>query len=188
MGLFGEKKSVQDFLGIKTFTDYGLLTTKGELVYFRVAPTNISVLSYQSIDTKIRHLMLVLSAIPNIEIFCTDSSECFDTNKNYLTIRNIREKNPKVKAILQKDQEFLDYIQSEIATTRQFMFVMRFRDVKKEQVFQEVNRTEKIITDQGFDCHRLNKGEIKRLMGLYFDSSLFAETLPDIDGAQFFDK
>lgn len=77
-------RSVQDFIGVKTFTKYGLLTQKGELLFYLVSPTNISVLSYVNIEIKIRHLMMVLSSIPDIEITCTDSSECFDDNKAYL--------------------------------------------------------------------------------------------------------
>lgn len=186
MGVFGGKKSVQELLGIKTFTDYGLLTTKGELVYFQVAPTNISVLSYTSIDTKIRHLMLVLSTRPNIEIICTDSSECFDENKAYLLDRSKMENCHEVRQLLIQDREFLDNIQSEMATARQFVFVMRFKDMKPEQVFQEINRTEKIISDQGFDCHRLKKEEIKRFLALYFEASMYGETMPDGDGEQYF--
>ena len=78
-------RSVQDLLGIKTFTKYGLSTNKGELLFYLVSPTNISVLSHTNIEIKIRHLMMVLSALPDIEIVCTDSSECFDDNKAYLT-------------------------------------------------------------------------------------------------------
>lgn len=74
-------RSVQELLGIKTFTKYGLATTKGELLFYLVSPTNISVLSHTNIEIKIRHLMMVLSALPDIEIICTDSSECFDDNK-----------------------------------------------------------------------------------------------------------
>lgn len=76
-------RSVQDFIGVKTFTKYGLMTQKGELLFYLVSPTNISVLSYVNIEIKIRHLMMVLSSIPDIEITCTDSSECFDDNKAY---------------------------------------------------------------------------------------------------------
>ena len=34
-------RSVQDLIGIKTFTRYGLMTNKGELLFYLVAPTNI---------------------------------------------------------------------------------------------------------------------------------------------------
>ena len=38
-------QSVQDMMGIQTFTKYGLMTDKGELLFYLVSPTNISVLS-----------------------------------------------------------------------------------------------------------------------------------------------
>lgn len=185
VGLFTHTKSVQELMGIKRFTDYGLLTNRGELIYFQVAPTNISVLSYASIDSKIRHLMLVLSTRPNIEIVCTDSSECFDANELYLTDRANEEQNAKVRQLLLKDKEFLDNIQSEMATARQFVFVLRLKDLKPDQVFQEVNRTEKIISDQGFDVKRLEKEAIKRFLALYFETSMYGETMPDGDGEQY---
>lgn len=59
-------RSVQDFIGVKTFTKYGLMTQKGELLFYLVSPTNISVLSYVNIEIKIRHLMMVLSSIPDM--------------------------------------------------------------------------------------------------------------------------
>lgn len=37
--------SVQELLGVKTFSDYGIVTHRGELLYYLVTPTNISVLS-----------------------------------------------------------------------------------------------------------------------------------------------
>lgn len=45
-------RSVQQLLGIQTFTKYGLLTDNGELLFYRVAPTNISVLSAANIEIK----------------------------------------------------------------------------------------------------------------------------------------
>ena len=106
--------SVQDLIGVKTFSKYGLKTNKGELLFYLVAPTNISVLSHTNIEIKVRHLMMVLSSIPDIEIACTDSSECFDDNKAYLHYRLDEEQNPKIKKLLKKDIEFLDQIQVEM--------------------------------------------------------------------------
>ncbi len=82
-------RSVQDLIGIKTFTKYGLATNKGELLFYLVSPTNISVLSHVNIEIKIRHLMMVLSAVPDIEITCTDSSECL-TITNHIYGRDCR--------------------------------------------------------------------------------------------------
>ena len=152
--------SVRELLGVKTFTDYGIVTTRGELLFYLITPTNISVLSQTSIESKIRQLMLVLSAIPDLEITCTDSSECFDDNKAYLYARMEAERNPKVRKMLKKDILFLDQIQMEMATARQFMFVARCRNMKPQQVFERANSIGKVIGEQGFDCHRMKKDEI----------------------------
>ncbi len=179
--------SVQDLIGVKTFSKYGLKTNKGELLFYLVAPTNISVLSHTNIEIKVRHLMMVLSSIPDIEIACTDSSECFDDNKAYLHYRLDEELNPKIKKLLKKDIEFLDQIQVEMATARQFLFMARCKAKKPEQVFQMANRVEKVITEQGFEVRRMKKEDIKRFLALYFDASLNGEHMPDIDGEQFFE-
>lgn len=180
-------QSVQDLIGIKTFTKYGLETNKGELLFYQVAPTNISVLSYANIEIKIRHLMMVLSSIPDIEIVCTDSSECFDDNKAFLHNRYDEETNPKVRKIIKKDIEFLDQIQMEMATARQFLFIARCKKMKPSQVFRTANSIEQTITEQGFETHRLKKDEIKRFLALYFDASMNGEQMPDVDGEQYFE-
>ena len=178
--------SVQAFLGVKSFSEYGLLTNGGELLFFHVTPSNISVLSTAAVEIKIRQLMLTLSALPDVEIVCTDSSECFDENKAYLIRRREEEPNAKIKKLLGKDLEFLGEIQLEMATARQFMFVARCRNMNPMQVFNYANTVQKTRSEQGFDAHRMTKSEIKRFLALYFDVSLRGEYMPDVDGMQFF--
>lgn len=180
-------RSLQEIVGIRTFTKYGLDTNRGELLFYMVSPTNISVLSYVNIEIKIRHLMMVLSALPDIEITCTDSSECFDGNKSYLQGRLAEEKNPKVRKIIKKDIDFLDHIQMEMATARQFLFLTRLKNQKDKQVFDAANRIEKVISEQGFEVQRMKKAEIKRFLALYFEASMNGEAMPDLDGEQFYE-
>ena len=182
----GKGRSVQELIGIRTFTKYGLMTGRGELLFFRVAPTNISVMSHANIEAKIRRLMMVLSALPDIEIVCTDSTECFDDNKAYLTERLEAEENGKVKKLIKKDIEFLDTIQVEMAPARQFFFVARLKGQKEKQVFETANRIESKSSGEGFEVHRLKKPEMKRILALYFDASMQGDTMPNIDGEQYF--
>lgn len=178
-------RSVQDLLGIKTFTKLGLQVGKDELVFFSVQPINISVLSHENIEIKIRHLMMVLSAVPDVEISCTDSCECFDGNKAYINERIEEEQNEKIKKLLRKDYGFLDEIQSDTATARQFVFVVRCKGTKYEQNRTVANRVEKIISEQGFDIDRLDKSQIKRFLAIYFGASKNGENIPDYDGLQY---
>ena len=180
-------RSVQQVLGIQTFTKYGLMTDNGELLFYRVAPTNISVLSAANIEIKIRHLQMVLSAIPDIEIICTDSCECFDDNKAYLYRRAMEENNPDVRGLLLKDREMLTSMQAEMSTARQFVMVKRCRGMKPEQVFVAMNRVLKSVAEQGFEVQRMSKADIKRLVAIYFGASMDGDLMPDSDGSQFFE-
>ena len=172
-------------LGIKTFTKNGLKVGKEDLIFYMVQPTNISVLSHTNIEIKVRHLMMVLSAVPDIEITCTDFCECFDTNKSYIKGRIEAEQNDKVRKILAKDLDFLDSIQTETSTARQFLFIARCKSSKSENVLQKANRVEKIISDQGFEVTRMKKADIKRFLAIYFEASMNGDLMPDYDGEQY---
>ena len=178
--------SVQALLGVKSFSDYGVMTSRGEMLFFHVTPSNISVLSSTAVEIKTRQLTLVLSAFPDIGILCVDSSECFDENKAYLARRREEEVNPKVKKLLGKDLKFLNEIQLEMSTSRQFMFFMRCRNMNPMQVFNYANMIQRTLSEQGFDSHLMRKDEVKRFIALYFGASIQGETLPDMDGAQYF--
>lgn len=180
-------RSTQELIGVRSFTKYGLETQKGELLFYLVNPTNISVLSRVNIEIKIRHLMMVLSAIPDIEIACTDSCECFDDNKQYLRQRMAEEQNPKVRKILKRDIDMLDHVQAEMSTARQFLFLFRCKGMKPEQIFQAANRVEKVISEQGFEVRRMKKANIKRFLAIYFGASMNGDQMPDVDGEQFYE-
>ena len=181
-------RSVQQLLGIQTFTKYGLLTDNGELLFYRVAPTNISVLSAANVEIKIRHLQMLLSAIPDLEIICTDSYECFDDNKSYLHRRAMEEENPNVRGLLLKDREMLTSMQAEMSNARQFVLVKRCKGMKPEQVFVAMNRVLKAVSEQGFEAQRMDKADIKRLIAIYFGASMDGDLMPDVDGGQFFEE
>ena len=94
---------------------------------------------------------MVLSAIPNIEITCTDSCECFDDNKLSAN-PSLGGTEPEGAQNLKKDIEMLDHVQTEMATARQFLFIMRCKGMKPEQVFNTANRVEKIISNRASRC------------------------------------
>ena len=181
------KKSVQNLLGLQGFTTYGLKTTGGELVYFAIQPTNISVLSHVNIEIKIRHLLMVLTALPHLEVACLDSAQRFDDNQQFMESRIRQEDNPKVRYALAQDREFLDSIQLEMSTARQFILGLRFKNEKDAQVFTAINRAEKAITDRGFEVRRLGKEDVKRMLALYFESTMNGDRIPDVEGSENFD-
>lgn len=180
-----KNNAVQSLIGFERFTRFGVKTEKTEIAFFSVEPTNISVLSAANIDTKIRYLMTLLSTVPDLEIIALDSCECFDSNKIYVKNRLQNEQIEGVRKLLQADYSFLDEIQSEMSSARQFMFAIRFRREKDEQIFNTINRVDKAISEHGFSARRMTKPEIKRMLALYFGTSISGEEITDIEGENY---
>lgn len=177
-------RSVQQLIGIKTFTKHGIRVGKDELLFYAITPTNISVLSATNIEAKIRNMMVLLSAMPDIEVSCTDSSECFDDNKLYLKERLEDEPNPNIRKLIKNDMDFLDSVQTDISTARQFMLVARIKGGKSDKQKSSAD-IERKLREEGFDFRHLKKPDIKRMLAIYFDASLYGEQMPDVDGEQF---
>ena len=136
------------------------------------------------IANKIRDLSLLLSSVPELEIMAIDSCECFDENKAYLRRRLAEEKNQAVRKLLEADLAFMDEIQAGMSSAREFLFIYRFRKENEEQLFSLINRIGKAIADHGFMAHRLEKAEIKRMLGLYFGTSIAGGDIPDVEYSQ----
>ena len=209
------KNSVQDLMGIKGFSNYGLQTEQGELIFYSIRPMNISVLSYETVAQKVRQLQQLLSAVPELEFLCMDSCESFEENQRHIKFLLEQEKNPAVRAVLEQDIAHLDGIQVEMATARQFLFMIhttcggatkvawdkratgtsvtppRFASLADSEIFAMTNRVEKAIAEQGFEVRRLDRAGLKRLLRLYFNGIVFegreAEELTAGAGMDFFD-
>ena len=179
--------STRALLGLEGFTNYGIQTAGGELAFFLVQLTNISVLSHANVEIKIRRLLMVFSAHPGLEISCLDSCQRFDDNKRFIKQRLREEENPAVRKVLEQEGGYLESKQIEMSTARQFLFVLRFtKGEKPEQVFQAINLTEKTISEQGFEVRRMDREYLKRVLGLYFGTSMTGEAVEDVDGIKNF--
>lgn len=175
--------STKDLIGAKSFGRNGVVTNKNtEIVYFIIKPSNISVLSDISIGVKVINLMHLLSAQPNIEMICSDARESFEANKEYLSERIGEEQNKKIVGLLKADKTFLDNIQLQMSTAREFMFAVRVRNGSDEQNFASLNRVEKAITGEGFECKRASTNDIKRFLTRYFGWNVPDENIDDSDG------
>ena len=184
-----QKQSTRDLIGIDDLTDYSIKTSYGELVYFIIHPTNISVLSESTVSARIYALMTVLKGIAEIEMLCLNSKENFDENKQYLKRRMDAESNPVIRKLLQMDSTNLDRMQVQMATAREFLIIIRLnRGEGKEQkdktsdVFPYLSRIEKSLKDQGFTARRADNADIKRLLGVYYEQNVTTEKFEDFDG------
>lgn len=182
-----QRASTRQLIGAKAVTDYSLVTYgQGELVYFIVKPSNISVLSEASIGARIYALMTVLKGVAEIEMLCLNSRESFENNKQFLKMRMEQEDNPVIRKLLEKDQNHLDRIQVQMATAREFLILIRLKDEKESEVFPYLSRIEKSLKEQGFSVKRADKEDIKRLLAVYYEQNVTTEKFEDFDGERWF--
>ena len=178
-----QRASTRQLIGAKAVTDYSLVTYgQGELVYFIVKPSNISVLSEASIGARIYALMTVLKGVAEIEMLCLNSRESFENNKQFLKMRMEQEDNPVIRKLLEKDQNHLDRIQVQMATAREFLILIRLKDEKESEVFPYLSLIEKSLKEQGFSVKRADKEDIKRLLAVYYEQNVTTEKFEDFDG------
>ncbi|MEA4986466.1 MAG: hypothetical protein VB095_00155 [Anaerovorax sp.] len=176
------KNSTRELMGITEITDYSLVTSFGELVYFIIHPTNISVLSESSVSSRIYALMTVLKGIAEIEMLCLNSKENFDDNKEHLKKRMEEEENPIIRKLLMQDSTNLDRMQVQMATAREFLIIIRLKNEKESDVFPYLSRIEKSLKDQGFTARRADNADIKRILGVYFEQNVTTDRYENFDG------
>ena len=177
-----EKASTRQLMGIEGINGHSLATPHGELVFFMIKPTNISVLSESSVGARIYALMNVLKGIAEIEMLCLNSRENFEDNKSYLKARMDAEQNPVIRKLLAQDQTALDRMQVQMATAREFLIIIRLRNEKESDVQPYLSRIEKSLKDQGFTVRKAGESDIKRLLGVYYEQNVTTEVYEDYDG------
>lgn len=177
------QESTKDLMNIQDITDYSLVTgNQGELVFYIISPTNLSVLSRTSIGTRVYALMTVLKGIAEIEMLCLNSRESFEDNKSFLKTRMEQENNPAVRKLLEKDLNYLDRIQIQMATAREFMILIRLHEGNNTDIFPYLSRIEKSLKEQGFQAKRAEKEDIRRILAVYFEQNVTTEHFEDSDG------
>lgn len=177
------RASTRQLIGAKEVTDYSLVTyDQGELVYFIVKPSNISVLSKVNIGARIYALMTVLKGVAEIEMLCLNSRESFEDNKRFLKMRMEQEENPVIRKLLEQDQLHLDRIQIQMATAREFLIIIRLKEEKESEVLPYLFRIEKSLKEQGFSVKRADKEDIKRFLAVYYEQNVTTEKFEDFDG------
>jgi len=181
-----EGPSTRDLMGISGLTEYSICTKLGDLVFFIVEPTNISVLPDASVSARIHALLNVLKGQVDIDMLALNSTESFESNKNFYRQRLESEEFPVIRKLLESDSNHLDRIQVLMASAREFYMVVRLRPTKESEVFTLLSNIEKNIKDNGFITRRAGEQDIKKLLGVYFEQNVTTDHYDSFDGERWF--
>lgn len=180
-------ESTLDLMGILEIRDHSIITKRwGEIVYFLIKPSNLSVLSQESIDSRIYALMTVLKGISDIGMMCINSRENFDSNKIYLKGRIEQEPSPVIRRLLQADLKELDNLQIEMATAREFIITINPKEKTAKDRQALLSNIERTLVNEGFVTKLADKDDIKRILGVYFVQDVTTDKFDDYDGESYF--
>lgn len=169
-------------MGIEEIKDYCIATRMGNLVFFIIKPTNISVLPDSSISARIYALLNVVKGQAEIEMLALNSKESFERNKDFYRERLSQEELPAVRRLLEQDSKYLDRIQVLMASSREFYIIIRLRGEQESDVFSYLSRIEQNINDNGFTTRRATEQDLKKMLGVYFEQNVTTEKFEDFDG------
>ena len=176
------EQSTRQLMGIDDFTDYGIATRMGNLVFFAIKPTNISVLPGSAVGARIYALLNVIKGQVEIEMLALNSKESFENNKDFYRQQANLEDLPAIRKLLEQDSAHLDRIQVLMASSREFYILVRLQGKKESDVFSYLSRIEKSIKDNGFTVRRATEQDLKRMLGVYFEQNVTTERFEDHDG------
>lgn len=175
-------QSTRQLMGIDSIKDYCIATRMGDLVFFIIKPTNISVLPDSGVTARIYALLNVVKGLAEIEMLALNSKESFEDNKRFYASRMEAEELPALRRLLEQDSSHLDRIQALMASAREFYIIVRLRNEKESEIFPYLSRIEKAIKDNGFSVSRAGEQELKRMLGIYFEQDVTTEQYEDYDG------
>ena len=175
-----QQQSTRALMGIRRLTDHGVVTAGGERVFYLIRPDNLSVLSPDGVRLRVAALTNLLRANPVLELLALDSRESFQSNQMFYRARLEEEPVPEIRALLQKDLEHLDAIQSSSASSREFVLVLPVEGQAVED--GSLRQMEKALCDHGVPVHLAEREDVKRLLAVYYQQNSPAESWEDVDG------
>ena len=176
-----KKKSTQQLVGIERVTDSSVLTAGGELTFYLVQPTNLNVLPESGVRTRVTALLNALKTSAEMELLALDSKESYQDNRLYYRRRAEEEGNPAIRTLLAQDRRHLDDVQTMMASSRQFCFVLRRR------------KTDGAINPSLLCCliftvpatvQRAEGQALLELLAIYFEQDVTHEVFDLVDGAR----
>ena len=161
------KKSTRQLIGIDDIKNDSVVTADGELAFYFVHPSNLNVLPEQGVRAK--------------ELLALDSKESFQDNRQFYRQRLEAEDMPAIRGLLVQDRQHLDSVQTTMASSREFCFVLRRRKTDGAMNYASL---EQQFRDCGFVVQRAEGQRLLELLAIYFEQDATHEVFSFVDGAQ----
>ena len=180
------RRSIRRLVDIRELTGHGVSTFgNGEIAFLSIKPSNLSVLTPESLTARVNSLMNVLKGVAEITMLCLSSRENYADNKQYLRERLESEENEAIRAQLEQDILLLDSEQTSMATAREFFFVLHLRGNCPLEIPPYLSHIEQIVREQGFSVRCADREDVMRILAMYFEQNVTSDKLEAFDGERF---
>ena len=176
-----QHRSTRQLMGIQKLLPHGVAVPGGCLVFFLIHPDNLSVLSPEGIRQRVTALSNLFRSEEKVELLALDSRVSFQKNQAYYQAQLEEASNPKIRELLQRDMAYLDGIQANSASSREFVLVLR---MEEQAALDEsgLRQKEKALGDHGISVRLAEEQDVKRLLVFYYLRDADPESLEDVDG------
>jgi len=178
------KKITRQFIGAASIEDCCLVTYSGEkLAFLILTPVNLSILSPEDIRSKIKKFTSILDPLGSSDYICINSTQSYESNKHFLANLAEQERNDTLLELDKKDIGYLDDIRVKMATSRQFLAVLRFTSKDTmDYVAEALTKALQLMKDNEFTARVAYKDDIKQYLAVYLEQCIFQDEFQDYDG------
>ena len=185
------QRNIRRLVDLRALTGHGVSTFgHGEIAFLSIKPSNLSVLTPESLTARVNSLMNVLKGVAEITMLCLSSRENYSDNKRYLRKRLEDEENEAIRFQLEQDILLLDTQQTSMATAREFFLVLHLRgdnplEIPPLEIPPYLSHVEQIVREQGFSVRRAGQEDVMRILAMYFEQNVTSDKLEAFDGERF---
>ena len=179
--LLHQRQTTSQLMGITRLTEHGAVCSRDELLFYLLRPDNLSILSPEGIRGRVRALTGLIQGMTSLELLALDSKESFQDNRQFYRQRLEAEDMPAIRGLLVQDRQHLDSVQTTMASSREFCFVLRRRKTDGAMNYAPL---EQQFRDCGFVVQRAEGQRLLELLAIYFEQDATHEVFSFVDGAQ----
>ena len=181
--------SIKQKIGIISISDEGYLIKEDgtKVVFFKIEPSNLAVLSPTNIRTKILNLASLAKSMGGMQIYALDDRENYSENRKYLRNRIDQETNPAVRYILEQEDLYVKSIEADASSARLFLLAFAIHPAQATKELNQLSHLRALAAQSNLTVQPLGKEDVKRMIAVYFHHDATSDSLPDLDGMNNYD-
>lgn len=176
----GARRTVQEILDIQNIEDNIIQNSEKSKYYIRISPKNINIFTNEFLLNEIQNLKSVCNVTENIEFLVVDKVERLEDNKKYIEKLLDNAGEDIFRMILEKDLEHFKKLESAKGSSREFYFVISFKN-GDARIKQQVLNIEQALENKGFTILNCYKDTLKNMIQVYLERNFSGEVLKDFD-------